>query len=53
MTRLPLSLPVYRRRLGEQELDSGVRHDEPDTAPEWIERVRALTAADAQMRRMT
>ena len=40
-------LLVFRWRLGEHEVESGVRGDDRDSYPEWISAVRAM-AADPQ-----
>ena len=41
-------LLVFRWRLGDRELESGVRGDEPDAYRDWTTAVRAMAAADAQ-----
>lgn len=41
-------LLVFRWKSGDQELDSGVRGDEPSRYSEWITRVHAMKSARAQ-----
>ena len=44
MTRLLRTLVVFHWKLGDQEPDSGVRGDEPETYPAWINAVNAVGA---------